>query len=103
MQSKSYRLHNGQTGAALAVRVTPRASKNAVTEILNDGTVKIHLTASGGEKKINASLVEFLAKILEIPADRLDVVAGHSGNDKLVSILDLDAKHVQERILKNLV
>jgi hypothetical protein len=34
MGSRPFRLHNGKTGAALAVRVTPRASKNEIVDIL---------------------------------------------------------------------
>lgn len=95
-------MHNGRTGAAIAVRVTPRASQNAVVEILHEGTVKIHLTVANDEEQINKALIEFLAKVLGIPASRLEVVAGKSGYDKLVSIIDLDAQAVHERILKSL-
>src|SRR5512140_1458849 len=102
MSERSFRLHSGQNGAAIAVRVTPRASKNQIIEILNDGTVKIHLTAAADEKKINQALIDFLAKILGVPGNHLEVVAGQSGRDKLVSVLDLDAKVVQERILQSL-
>ena len=53
MASRSYHLHDGKKGAALAVRVTPRASKNEIVDILSDGTVKVHLTAppGGGKSK----------------------------------------------------
>jgi uncharacterized protein YggU (UPF0235/DUF167 family) len=95
-------MHDGKAGAAIAVRITPRASKNAIVEILNDGTVKVHLTAYGDEKKVNQALTEFLSSVLELPASKLEVVAGLSGNDKLISILDLDARDVQSRILKSI-
>jgi uncharacterized protein (TIGR00251 family) len=95
-------MHNGQSGAAIAVRVTPRASKNAIKEIMNDGTIKVHLTAPADDKKINQSLVDFLSKVLEIPANRVEIVAGQTGHDKLVSIIDLEAQEVHERILKSL-
>lgn len=99
---RTFRMHNGQSGAAIAVRVTPRASKNAIKEITSDGTIKVHLNAPLDDKKINQTLVDFLSKVLEVPANRLEVVAGQSGHDKLVSILDLDAHEVHERILKSL-
>ena len=99
---RSFHMHNGQSGAAIAVRVTPRASKNAIKEITSDGTIRVHLIAPSDDKKINQSLVDFLSKVLEVPANRLEVVAGVSGHDKLVSILDLDAQEVHDRILKSL-
>jgi uncharacterized protein YggU (UPF0235/DUF167 family) len=102
MSSRPFHLHDGKTGAAIAVRITPRASKNAIIEILSDGTVKVHLTASGDEKKLNQALTEFLSSVLELPSSNLEVVAGISGNDKLVSILNLDAHDVQARIIKSI-
>jgi uncharacterized protein (TIGR00251 family) len=99
---RKFRLHDGKNGAAIAVRVTPRSSKNEISEILNDGTVKIRLTAPPVEGQANQALVQFLAKILEVAPGRVEVVAGQSGRDKLVTVLDLDTATVQERILRNL-
>lgn len=102
MKSRQYHLHNGQKGSALAIRVTPRASRNEIVEILNDGTVKIRLTAPPVEGKANLALVEFLAEVLGLPSNRIEIVAGATGRDKLVSILDLDTETVHQRILENM-
>jgi uncharacterized protein (TIGR00251 family) len=102
MKSRPYHLHDGQKGAALAIRVTPRASRNEIVDILSDGTVKIRLIAPPVEGKANLALVEFLAEVLELPANRIEIVAGTTGRDKLVSVLDLDAETVHQRILKRL-
>lgn len=102
MDSRQFRLHDGKKGSALAVRVTPRSRKNEIAEILNDGTVRIRLTAAGDDMKINQELIDFLAEALEVPRGRVDIVAGVSGKDKLVSILDLDSAEVQERILRKM-
>jgi uncharacterized protein len=99
---REFRLHDGKKGAALAIRVTPRASKNEISEILSDGTVKIHLTASSAENKMNQALVEFLSQVLEIPTGNIDIVVGSSSHDKLVSVIDLDADMVHQRILRHI-
>jgi uncharacterized protein (TIGR00251 family) len=100
--SREFHLHDGKKGAALAIRVTPRSSKNEISEIQSDGTIKIHLTAPPVEGKANQELVEFLSQVLEIPPSKIDIVAGSNGRDKLVSILDLDAEMVHRRILKHI-
>jgi uncharacterized protein (TIGR00251 family) len=100
MASKQFRLHNGQKGSALAVRVTPRASRNEISEILSDGTIKIRLTAPPVEGRANEALVAFLADVLSVPRSRIEIVAGSTGRNKLISILDLDAETVHDRILK---
>ncbi|MCI0521064.1 MAG: DUF167 domain-containing protein [Chloroflexi bacterium] len=102
MAERQFHLHNGQKGAALAVRVTPRASKNEIAEILSDGVVKIRLTAPPVEGKANQALVEFLSEVLQVPKSRIDIVAGETGRDKLVSILGLDVDTVHARILQHL-
>jgi uncharacterized protein (TIGR00251 family) len=102
MARRQFHLHDGQKGSALAVRITPRASRDEISEILSDGTVKIRLTAPPVEGKANTALVDFLADVMGIPASRIEIVAGKSGRDKLVSILDLDAETVHQRILQHL-
>ena len=102
MAPEKYHLHDGKKGSALAIRVTPRASRNEIVEILNDGTVKIRLTSSPSDEKANQELIDFLAGILDVSPSRIEVVAGNTGHDKLVSILDMDAAAVQQHILSNL-
>jgi len=99
---RQYHLHDGKKGAALTVRVIPRSSKNELAEILNDGTVKIRLVNAANDQKLNRNLQEFLAGVLQVPAGRIDIVAGLNGLDKLITVLDLDADVLQERILKKL-
>ncbi len=102
MANRKYHLHNGQKGSALAVRVTPRASRNEISGILDDGTVKIRLTAPPVEGKANAALVDFLSALLGVPKSSIEVVAGKTGRDKLISILDMDAETVHQHIIRNL-
>jgi len=102
MKVRNYHLHDGQKGAALAIRVTPRASKNEIVDILSDGTVKIRLTAPPVEGQANEALIKFLSKVLDVPISSLEIVAGDTGRDKLVSIKDMDAEVVHHKILENI-
>lgn len=102
MSKRNYHLHDGKSGAALAVRVTPRASRDEIVEIQSDGTVKIHLTAAPVDGQANEELIAFLSDILGVPKSRIDIVAGASGRDKLVSVLDMDADEMHKRIVGHL-
>ena len=93
-------IHGGKRGAALAVRVTPRATKNEIIEVMNDGTIKVHLTAPPVDGKANEALLKFMAGILEIPKSRLEVVAGAGGRDKIISVIDMDADTLQKKVAK---
>ena len=98
MSAQKSDLKRGRLGAALAIRVIPGASRNEIAEILDDGTIRIRLTAPPVEGRANAALIDFLSKILGIPKSKIDIIAGHSRRDKLVSILDVDAETIQARI-----
>jgi uncharacterized protein len=102
MTARKYHLHDGKRGSAIAVRVTPRSSKNEIVEILNDGTIKIHLTAPPVEGEANEALLKFLGQVLGVAPSRLQIVAGESGRDKLISVLEMDADAVQKRIVAHL-
>lgn len=102
MTQRSYKLHNGKKGAAIAVRVTPRAMKNQIVGALSDGTIKIQIVAATNEGQANKELIEFLSSILGIPRDRIEVVAGDKGSDKLVSILDMDSETLHKKIVENI-
>jgi uncharacterized protein (TIGR00251 family) len=97
-----FKLNDGQGGAALNVRVTPRARCNEVAGVRSDGTLKIRISAPPVDGKANAALIKFLAKILGVRKRRVEIVAGHKGLDKIISIIDMDAEEVQLRILEHM-
>ena len=99
MSDRKFNLHDGKKGSALAIRVTPRASRNEIVELLDDGTIKVRIAAPPSDNEANETLISFLAEVLGVPKSRLDIVAGVSGRDKLVSVVDMDAETAHQRIL----
>ncbi|MDD2922307.1 MAG: DUF167 domain-containing protein [Anaerolineales bacterium] len=102
MMTRKYDFHDGQRGSALAVRVTPRASRNQIVGLLNDGTIKVHLASDPSDEQTNIELVGFLAEVLGVPKSRVEIVAGESGRDKLVSVLDMDVDTAHQRVLAHM-
>jgi uncharacterized protein (TIGR00251 family) len=102
MSDRKFNLHNGKKGSALAVRVTPRASRNEIVELMEDGTIKVRIAAPPSDNEANETLINFLSEVLGVPKSRLDIVAGVSGRDKLISVVDMDAETVHQRILAHL-
>jgi len=99
MSDRKFNLHNGKKGSALAVRVTPRASHNEIVELMEDGTIRVRIAAPPSDNEANETLLSFLAEVLGVPKSRLDIVAGVSGRDKLISVVDMDAETAHQRIL----
>ena len=102
MADRKFNLHSGQKGSALAVRVTPRASRNEIVEMLDDGTIKVRIAAPPVDEEANTALIEFLSDILGVPKSRLDIVAGASGRDKLIAVLDMDVETAHQRIVAHI-
>jgi uncharacterized protein (TIGR00251 family) len=102
MARTSRNLSDGKSGAALAIRVTPRAARNEIVEILPDQTIKVRLTAPPVEGKANEALIEFLAEVMGVAKSRIEIVAGVTGRDKLVTIMDMRSEDAQARILKQI-
>lgn len=102
MAARKYHLHDGRKGAAIAVRVTPRARRNEIVGIMRNGTIKIRLVAPPVEGKANAALIKFLADLVGVAQSRIDIVAGASGRDKLVSVMDMDTETLHQRILEHI-
>jgi len=102
MAEKQYKMRDGKRGSALAVRVTPRASRNEIVEILHDGTIKVRIAAPPADNEANETLIVFMAEILGVPKSRLDIVAGQTGRDKLISVLDMDVETAHSRIVAHL-
>ncbi|MGA9398830.1 MAG: DUF167 domain-containing protein [Anaerolineaceae bacterium] len=99
---KNPRFHDGKSGAALAVRVMTRAPHNELINIQKDGTLKLRLTAPPIEGKANQALISFLAEVLNISPGKIDLVAGLTSRNKLVTITGLTSTEVHNRIVEKL-
>lgn len=98
MTKRKFKLSDGQQGAALTIRVTPRARRTEIGEVMKDGTLRIRVQEPPVKGKANKALIEFLADLLGVRKSRIEIVAGERGLDKIVSVLDLTAAEVQRRI-----
>jgi hypothetical protein len=96
------KLSGGHWGSALAIRVTPRAKRNQIVEVMADDTIKVRLTAPPVEGKANQALVDFLSEVLGVNKSRIEIVGGATSRDKLVTILDLPAAEAQAIILQHI-
>jgi uncharacterized protein (TIGR00251 family) len=77
-----------------AVRVQPRAKKNAVLGELGDAG-KIALTAPPVEGRANQACIAFLAELLGVPRSAVSIVSGQSGRNKLVRVEGISAARVR--------
>ena len=92
---RKFKLHDGAHGAAIKVRVTPRARKTEFGGVLEDGTVRVRIKEPPVEGKANKALLAYLAKVLGIRKNQIEIVAGRQGLDKIVSVDNMTAEEVE--------
>ncbi len=73
--------HLAIPGAEIAVRVTPKARRNAV--VAEDGTIRVYVTTVPEDGKATAAVVDMLARALGVARSRLDLIRGATARDKL--------------------
>ena len=76
--------HLMRSGAMIAVRVTPKASRDRIT--VEGDQIRVYVTAVPENGKANASVVKLLSKALGVPKSRLTVVKGVTSRDKVIQI-----------------
>ena len=99
---KSPHLHKGKSGKAITIRVTPRSRSDEISGIMDDGTINIRLRHPPVDGKANHALLKFLSTILGVKASQIEIVAGHSGKNKLISIIGITPDLVEEIIRENI-
>ncbi|HRF49546.1 MAG TPA: DUF167 domain-containing protein [Anaerolineales bacterium] len=89
----------GGQGAALLVKITPRAKRTAVIGRLDDGSLKIAVAAPPEDGKANAALIRFLALTLGVREAHIEIVSGHGAPRKLIAITGLTPAEVERRLV----
>lgn len=78
------------TGVRLAVRVSPRAARDAVEGVAADADgkplLKIRLTAPPVDGEANAALIAFLAKALGMKKAQIVLHSGQTGRTKILHL-----------------
>ena len=83
--------------ATFAVKVHPRAKRNAITGEVGDA-LKLSLTAPPIEGRANEACVEFLAKLLKLPRSSVTIASGHSSRRKVIRVVGLSTEEIRRRI-----
>ncbi len=89
---------SAQEGTVIAVRIQPRASKNGISR-MEDGSLKIRLTAPPVDGAANEALVKFLAETLCVAKSQVEIVSGQTSREKRIRITGISGE-TADRLLK---
>ena len=90
-------IHDTPAGATFAVKVQPRAKKNAITGELGDA-LKLALTAPPVEGRANEACVEFFAELLNVSRSSVTIASGAASRNKVIRVAGLSAEEVRKRL-----
>jgi len=87
-------LHETAAGVTFAIKVQPRARRNAVVGELG-GAVKIALTAPPVDGRANQACIEFFAELLSLPRSAIEIVSGQSSRTKVIRVAGISVQQLR--------
>jgi uncharacterized protein len=90
-------IKNSPTGVTFAVKVHPRAQKNAITSQTGDA-LKVALTAPPVDGKANEACIDFFAKLLNVPRSSVTIAAGQTSRNKVIRVVGLSPEEARRRL-----
>ena len=90
-------IKNSPEATTFAVKVHPRAKKNAITGTVGDA-LKLSLTAPPADGKANQACIDFFAKLLNLPRSSVTIAAGKTSRNKVICVVGLSAEEVRQRL-----
>jgi uncharacterized protein len=92
-------IRDSSGGVTFAVKVHPRARKNAVTGVVGDA-LKLALTAPPVEGRANQAVIEFFADFFEIPRSSITIASGATSRTKVLRVAGLSKEAIEQRLAK---
>ena len=70
----------------LALKVVPKASRDEIAGVMEDGSLKVKVTAPPDKGKANSAVCDLLSGVFGVPKRNVEIVRGHTSTTKLVKI-----------------
>jgi uncharacterized protein (TIGR00251 family) len=83
--------------AVIAVRVTPRSSRDAVEGVDDVGELRVRVTAPPADGAANAAVTRLLARELCVPRSAVRLASGATSRHKRVAVDGLAAAELRTR------
>ena len=90
-------VHETAGGVTFAVKLQPRARRNAIAGELGDA-LKLSLTAPPVDGRANLACIEFFSRALRVPKSSVAIVSGQTNRRKLIQVSGITALQLRERL-----
>ncbi len=92
-----FAIHETAGGVTFAIKVHPRAKKNAITGELGDA-LKVSLTTPPIEGRANEACIEFFSKLLKVPRSSVTIASGQTSRNKVIRTAGVAAEYIRDRL-----
>ena len=90
-------LQESSSGISFAVKVHPRAKKNAIIGHMG-AVLKVSLTAPPIDGRANEACIDFFAKLLKVPRSSVTIASGQTHRSKVIRVVGLSAMELQQKL-----
>ncbi len=90
-------VHEDPSGVSFAVKIHPRAKKDAITGELGTA-LKVSLTTPPIDGRGNDACIEFFSKLLKVPRSSVTIASGQTSRNKVIRVSGVTAQYVRDRL-----
>jgi uncharacterized protein (TIGR00251 family) len=90
-------LNESAKGVTFAVKVQPRARKNAIIGSVGDA-IKLAVTAPPVEGQANQAVIEFFAEWFQIARSQVTITSGETSRIKSIRVTGITTQQLRERL-----
>ena len=91
-------IHESDGGVSFAVKVRPRARKNAITGELG-GALKVSLTTPPVGGRANEACIELFSKLLKLPRSSVTITSGQTSRNKVLRVGGVTGQYIRDQLL----
>ena len=85
-------------GVSFAVKVQPRARRNAVAGVVGEA-MKVQVTAPPEDGRANEAVVELLAETLGVKRRQVEILTGTTSREKVVRVTGMSRRELATRLV----
>jgi hypothetical protein len=98
MRKIEFNITKAEEGAAFAVHVIPRSTKNEVSGKHGDA-LKIRLASPSAKGPANDKLLDFLCEKLGVKKGDIEIAAGRNSTEKMIVVVGMSPTIVEDLLL----
>lgn len=95
------RIKDTEKGAVLEIRLLPRSSRCEVAGV-QDGALKVKITAPPVEGRANEECIRFLSDLLRTRKSAISIIAGEKSKNKKILVSGMTAQEI-EKVIRPMV